>query len=106
MFRFLLRAVGLWIVAAGFVAAVIDGTRSVAASSLVLTPFGQTWYEFSPSTLNVAQAAIQRNVAPWLWDPVIQSALLAPTALVLIGLGVLVMLLGTKRRRAYEPQEA
>jgi hypothetical protein len=106
MFRFLIKAIGLWIVAAGFIAAVVDGTRSVAASSLVMTPFGQSWFEFSPGTLNLSQAVIQRNVAPWLWDPVIQTALMAPTALVLMGLGFLIMLLGTKRRRPYEAVEA
>jgi hypothetical protein len=31
---------------------------------------------------------------------------MAPTALVLMGLGFLIMLLGTKRRRPYEPVEA
>jgi hypothetical protein len=43
MFRFLSRFLGVWLVAAALVAATVDGAKSIAASSLVLTPFGETW---------------------------------------------------------------
>ena len=40
MLRFLARAVGLLLVAAGFVGLVIDGTRSMANSAVSFTPLG------------------------------------------------------------------
>jgi len=46
------------------------------------TVIGKLWFQLSPSTLQLAQPAIQRHVAPWLWDNVIIYLLLfwaAPT---------------------------
>jgi hypothetical protein len=103
MIRFLLRMIGLWLVAGALVMAVVDGSRSLAAGAVALTPVGQVWFSLSPTTLNAAQAGVQRHVAPWLWDPVIQTALLAPMALVLIGLGFGLMLLGAPRKRVFAP---
>jgi len=36
--------------------------------------------------------------APWLWDPVANTVLNAPTALVLVIIGTILVLLGRKRR--------
>eukprot|EP00873_Tetraselmis_striata_P026105 jgi/Tetstr1/446369/TSEL_033911.t1 len=51
------------------VALVIDGTKTIAASAWVATPLGQYWFDFAPASLNTAQAAVQRHVSPFLWDP-------------------------------------
>lgn len=44
---------------------------------------GEQWFKINPASLNISQAAIQRYVAPWLWEPVITTILLWPTWLVL-----------------------
>ncbi|HWI25987.1 MAG TPA: hypothetical protein VN668_03400 [Stellaceae bacterium] len=44
---------------------------------------GELWYQINPGSLLLAQPAIQRHIAPWLWDPVIQTILLWPAVLVL-----------------------
>jgi len=43
---------------------------------------GTLWFELSPSTLELAQPAIQRHVAAWLWDPIV-TVLTWPAALIL-----------------------
>lgn len=98
MFRFLLRVLATFALAVAVIMAVLDASRSVAASAIVLTPLGSSWYAVSPATLNLAQAAIQRNVHPALWDPVAVFVLTLPGFAVF---GVLALVLyAAGRRRA------
>jgi len=96
---FVARFIGFWLVAAAIVAFVIDGTKSIAESSLILTPLGQTWFELHPASLSVLQAVIQRYLHPLIWDPVIQFILTMPTWTVTGILGLLLLSLGRRRKR-------
>jgi hypothetical protein len=98
MIRFLLRFLGLWILAAAFVWLVIDGTKSIAGNAIYVTQLGKTWYDLNPNSLQLIQPAIERHVAVWLWNPVIQTVLEQPTWLVLGILGSILILLGRKKR--------
>ena len=98
MIRFLLRFLGLWILAAAFVWVVIDGTKSIAGNGISFTQLGQPWYDLNPNSLQLLQPAIERHVAVWLWNPVIQTVLEQPTWLVLGVLGAVLILLGRKKR--------
>ena len=98
MIRFILRSLGLWILAAGFVFFIYDGTRSIAANALYFTPLGKTWNEIHSTSLQLLQPAIERHVAVWLWDPVLLSVLTAPTSLVFVILGAILILLGRKKK--------
>lgn len=97
MIRFLLRTLGLWILAAGFVFFVYDGTKSIAGNQLYLTKLSDTWNAVHSTSLAVLQPMVERHAA-WLWDPVIVSVLAAPTWLVFAVLGAILMLLGRKRK--------
>ena len=97
MIRFFFRFLGFWALAAGAVFFVMDAARSIAASAWNSTPLGLSWFEFSPGTLNLSQALIQRYLHPVIWDPGVQTVLLAPTFLVFLGLGLLLMLVGRRR---------
>lgn len=103
MIGFLSRVVGLWFVAGGLVALVIDATKSIAASRLMVTPLGLTWSNLNMASLMSVQEFVQRNIEPtlghWLWDPTIQWILLLPTWIVLGGLGFLLTWLGRRRVR-------
>ena len=75
MIRFFFRFLAVTSLAVAVILAVVDATRSIAASDLVLTPLGTSWFAVSPGTLNLAQAMVQRYVFPALWDPVIVTIL-------------------------------
>jgi hypothetical protein len=98
MIRFLFRFVGLWLLAAGFVFFVYDGTKSIAGNAIYTTKLSETWNAVHTSSLQTLQPAIERYVGTWLWDPVVLSVLTAPTWLVFGVLGVLMILLGRKKK--------
>ena len=82
MIRFVLRTLGLWILAAGFVFLVYDGTKSIAGDQIYFTKLGDVWNAVNSTSLQLLQPAIERHVAEWLWNPVILSVLTAPAFLV------------------------
>jgi hypothetical protein len=97
MIRFVFRFIGLWILAAGFVALVRDGTKSIAGNAVFITKLSEDWNNLHPASLASIQPAIERH-APWLWDPVMLAILAAPTWLALGIIGSILMLVGRKRK--------
>ncbi len=96
MFRFLLRVLGLLLVAAGFVGLVIDGTRSIANSQVVLTPVGELGFALFPRSFPLLEPAVTR-VHPLLWDPIVRSLLLIPASILGFLLGIVLLWLGRRR---------
>jgi hypothetical protein len=96
MIRFLFRFIGLWLLAGAFAALVIDGTRSVAASQLVIAPVRDVWAVISASTLAAAQK--QFGAAPW--DQAFALFLSAPLWMLLAVIGLFFLALGRRRRSA------
>jgi len=62
---------------------------------------GQLWSDIDRNSLLLAQPAIQRHVAAWLWDPVIATVLLWPAALSFAVLGLLLMWVFRRRQRRF-----
>ncbi len=98
--RFLVRMLGYLLVAGGFVTLLTDGARSIANSVLGFTPLGETLFALFGERYRLLQPAVERNLHPLLWDPVLLNAMLAPTALVGLGLGLLLLWLGAERKPA------
>lgn len=96
----ILRALGVWSLLVAMVALTIDGTQSLASGEgqWIVTPLGEHWFKLHAASLNTAQAAVERHVAPWLWDPVILSILQVPTWVFFGVLGLLLYWLGQRRR--------
>lgn len=92
--RFLVRVLGYLLVAGGFVALLTDGARSIANSLLRFTPLGETLLTFLGERFRLLQPAIERNLHPMLWDPVLVSVLQVPTAAAGLLLGFLLLWLG------------
>ena len=92
MLRFLLRLVGLLLLAGAFAAVIVDGTRSVAAGRIALMPLGRTIGAVSPEAFLKLHATIETH-APTLWDPVMVTLLLLPTWCVLGVLGLVFLAL-------------
>ena len=96
--RFIISMIGLWTCALALLALVLDGVRSIAANEIVMKSLGATWFELDTASLNLTQAIIQRNVHPFIWDPVVQWILMMPTWLVAGLIGSVLVYLGRKRR--------
>ncbi len=99
MVRFFFRVLATFALAVAVVMAVIDATRSIAASAPVFTPLGESWFSVAPESLNIAQAVVQRYTLPALWDPVIIFILTLPGWLVFAVLSLVFYAIGHKRRR-------
>lgn len=99
MIRFLIRLLGFLVLAAGFVALVVDGTRSIATGALVFTPTEQSWASASPTTLASFKDFVAGLGVPALVDPVLSATLAAPTFAPLMIIGALLMLIGRRPRR-------
>jgi len=95
--RFILRFIGLWLLAGAFVALIIDGTGSIAAGGFRFNTFGQTWDNIHQDSKPVAKAFVDRHAPPWVWTSGVQAVLDQPTWLVLGILGTILVLLGRKK---------
>jgi ABC-type Fe3+ transport system permease subunit len=60
---------------------------------------GQLWFDLNRSSLNLAQAVVQRYIHPFLWDPIIVSILLCWAFAVLMVLGLLILAISSRRAR-------
>jgi len=89
---------GYVLVAGGFVTLLTDGARSIADSVLRFTPLGETMLTLVGERLRLLQPAVERNLHPMLWDPVLVHVLQAPTALAGLLLGFFLLWLGAAPR--------
>ena len=97
MIRFLLRFIGLLCLALGFIFLVYDGTKSIADQRWYVTKVSDVWITVQESSLTKMKPALE-GIAGWLWDPVVVNVLNAPSWLVLLILGTILILLGRKKR--------
>ena len=78
MIRFLFSFLAMVALAFAVIMAVLDATRTIAASHLVLTPLAVSWGAVSPQTLVAAQAFVEQKMHPLLWNPVLVHLLALP----------------------------
>lgn len=97
MIRFVLRFFGLWILAAAFILLIYDGTKSIADRTIYITKVVDVWSAIHQNSLLALQPAIERY-ARWLWDPALLTVLAQPAWALLGVVGVILMLLGRRKR--------
>jgi hypothetical protein len=97
MIRFLLRFIGLCLLATAFVFFVYDGTKSIANQHLVYGRVGDVWAMVDQTSLNLAQNWLKHKAA-WAWDPYIQTFFDLPAWIVLVVVAMILILLGRKKR--------
>ena len=86
------RLAGEAFLIAAAIALVFDVGQAVfGANGFAATGFGKLWFALHPSSLNGAQAGIQRFVSPFLWDPIIATLLQMPLVLACGALGLLLL---------------
>jgi hypothetical protein len=99
MIRFVLRFVGLLLLALGFIFLVHDGTKSIADQTLYLSTVGSTWANVHQTSLSGLQPLVERLVGHWFWQGMVQRYFLEqPVSLVLAIVGGILILLGRKKR--------
>jgi hypothetical protein len=99
MIRFLLRTLGLLLLASAFVFLVYDGTMSIAANQLVYSKADEAWSLVHAASLQQLQPWIEQHAPRWLWDPVMTTLLRAPAVVILAVLGAILMLLGRRKKK-------
>ena len=98
MIRFLFRFVGLLCLALAFILLVYDGTKSIADQRIYITSVTDMWVAVHEASLTQLRPAVER-LSVWLWDPVAVKILAAPSELVLAVIGMVLILIGRKKRR-------
>jgi len=97
MIRFVLRFIGLLLLATAFVFFVYDGTKSIANHQFVYTKVGDVWAIVDQNSLNFVQGWLKQTAA-WAWDPYLQHGFDLPTWVVLGVVATILILLGRKKK--------
>jgi hypothetical protein len=98
MIRFVFRFIGLICLAAAFILVIYDGTKSIAANAVYLTSARALWELFSAASLAKLKPLLTPYAGGILWDPLMVSILSAPSWSLLGGFGILMLLLGRKKK--------
>ena len=77
----------------------LDGYRLYETGLYKASTIGATWAAVDIASLNISQAAVQRYISAWLWDPAIQTVLSAPMWLVFAIIAVIAFANDALRRR-------
>ena len=94
------RAVGWLLILAALAAVGRDFFAWLDTGTWASVPFGQVWFDLHKDSLLLLQPALERHVSPFLWDPVMTTILEAPAWAVFLVPGVILLLLGSLRRRS------
>ncbi len=100
MLRLFIRFIGLLLLAGGFVALVVDGTRSLAGGTLLVTTLARGARQFFPAGFLELQRSVE-HVSAFLWDPIVATLLLTPVSVAFCGMGALLILLSQRRRESF-----
>ncbi len=98
MLRPVARVLGLLFCLAALAVLGWDLWRLIAGEGFALTALGRVWFEIAPTSLQMLQPAIERHLAPWLWQDLIFPLLQWPAVAVLGVPGLLLLWLGRGRR--------
>jgi hypothetical protein len=102
MIRFLFRFLGLICLAAAFILAVYDGTKSIAGNNLYFTSVQALWQLTNPDSLQGFMQNTKPLIASYaggmLWDPGVLAVLAAPAWSLLGIFGILFLLLGRRKK--------
>ena len=102
MIRALFRMLSLICTAAAMVAGVLDATRSIANSQIVLTPLYDDWVRLNLSSLESFRDFLSERLHPLAWDPVMLAILKLPTWAVFAALAVLFAVVTARRRKRWQ----
>jgi len=91
MLRFMVRVLGLWCLAGGFAAAMIDGMKSIAASKVAMSTAAETWGELAPGSFAVVGGFVEARLGVGAWAAVKTALATVPTWVLLGVVGALLV---------------
>lgn len=94
--RLVLRIAGTWLIGLALVLLVIDGTKSLAANTLVFTSFGQAWSQVHAASLENVSGFFESRFFADLLGVLMQNILTFPAFAVLGVPGIVLALLGRR----------
>lgn len=96
--RLILRILGTWLLGVALILLIIDGTRSLGASALLFTSFGDAWTWLNVDSLTATRAFLTSRFFGPVLEPAIGALLTFPSWAVLAVPGVLLAWMGRSRR--------
>lgn len=96
MLRLLTRLIGLLLLAGGFIALIVDGTRSIAGGELLVTSLSRGVSGLFPALYAAMRESVEARSA-LLWDPVLTTLMLIPVSVALGGLGAALIMLSHRQ---------
>jgi hypothetical protein len=97
MIRFLLRFIGLCLLALAFIFFVYDGTKTIANQQMIFMKLSDAWAIVDQNSLNAVQNWLKLKFA-FAWDPYLQKIFDLPTWVVLGIVATILILLGRKKK--------
>lgn len=99
MFQVLIRIIAVVVLALAVVLAILDITRSITASGLVLTGATQTLETLSPGSIATMAETVSSTLHPVVWDPVLLRLLSLPSFLLCFAVAMLLFWSAARRSR-------
>lgn len=98
MIRFVLRFIGLLLLALAFIFVVYDGIRSISDGGLIFTKTSYVWSVLNDSGMQSFRALVEQYTSRDTWQLVVMPVLDQPAAVISGVLGILLTLLGRKKK--------
>ena len=98
MIRFLLRFIGIVLLALAFIFVIYDGMKSIADHMLYATRIEQFWTEVNSGSLQGLRESVELHTGTPIWRWLIQPLLEQPIAMVFGLLSVALIILGRKKK--------
>jgi len=98
MIRFLLRFIGLLLLALAFIFVVYDGIRSISDGGILITKTSYVWNAIHDGSLKGLQALVEQKLGVEVWQIGIAPVLDQPAAAIFCVLGIILIVLGRKKK--------
>ena len=98
MIRFLLRFIGLLLLALAFIFVVYDGIRTISDGTLLITKTSYVWNAVHDGSLKALQALVEQRLGAEAWQLGTAAILDQPAAAVFCVLGIILIVLGRKKK--------